>query len=147
MERRVERLAARVSQARRTRTTSRGYVKKTLVTPARLPDINRRSGVSCSDPLMSTARICSYATNLMAAYGKIRNNVAECPRNNPDGPSLWVMSRIAFTTPSHEPLYFANCGLEAWKRIFTRSRGAIKVFAYTVYVSLLDLLRVFCLSR
>ena len=44
-------------------------------------------------------------------------------------PSCRLMSRIAVTTPNHEPVYFANWGLEAWKRILTRSRGATTVLA------------------
>ena len=44
-------------------------------------------------------------------------------------PSCRLMSRMAVTTPNHDPVYLANCGLDAWKRIFTRSSGATTVFA------------------
>jgi hypothetical protein len=39
---------------------------------------------------------------------------------------------MASGKPDQEPVYFANVGLEVWKRIFTRSRGATNVFAYMV---------------
>lgn len=66
----------------------------------------------------------------MPEYGKMRRRVAECPRNNPRRPSLVLISRIARTRPSQWPVYFANWGLEVWKRILTRSRGPTTVFAY-----------------
>lgn len=56
---REERESCFVSKASRTRITSRGYVKNTLVTPAREPESRRRSGVSLEAEGMMTERICS----------------------------------------------------------------------------------------
>jgi hypothetical protein len=108
-------------------------VKKTLVTPAKLPLNSLRIGVSCAGEWMIAERICSYARNLMAAYGKIRSKVAECPRKSPRVPSSRYMSFIAVITPNELPAYFANWGFEAWKRILTRSRGATNVLACLIH--------------
>lgn len=118
-----------VSQASRTLITSSGYVLNTEHIPARLPAANRRYGVSCSLVGITTARTCSYARNLIPPYGKMRSNVAECPRKRPPTPLEACMSRIAFAAPLHDPMYFSNLGLLAWKRILTRSSGATTVFA------------------
>lgn len=56
-----------VSKAKRTRITSRGYVRKTLIIPAALPERKRRMGVSCAGVFITRARICSYARNFMPA--------------------------------------------------------------------------------
>lgn len=48
-----------VSNASRTRMSSRGYVKNTEVTPAKLPETRRRIAVSLSWDGIMTARICS----------------------------------------------------------------------------------------
>lgn len=109
--------------------TSRGYVKKTEIQPAIDPDANLRMCVSLSREGMTTARTCSYAKNLIPAYGKIRNNVAECPRKSPNGPSWPYISFIAYPTPLQLPAYFLNSGFAVWKRTLTRSRGATNVFA------------------
>jgi hypothetical protein len=42
---------------------------------------------------------------------------------------------MAMTTPNQEPVYFANWGLLAWKRILTLSRGATTVLAWRGGVS------------
>ena len=47
------------------------------------------------------------------------------------------MSFMADMTPNQEPVYLANCGDEAWKRIFTRSSGPTRVLALVVLVILL----------
>jgi hypothetical protein len=60
----------------------------------------------------------------------MRRRVAEWPRKRPRTPAWALMSRIAVTTPNQEPVYLANCGLDAWKRIFTRSRGPTTVLAW-----------------
>lgn len=60
----------------------------------------------------------------------MRRRVTECPLKRPDTPSCALMSRMARTTPNQEPVYFANCGFEAWKRILTRSRGAMRVLPW-----------------
>src|SRR5688572_22783939 len=59
MEDNDERPSRFVSNANRTRMTSRGYVKKTEVTPARPPLTSRLSGVSYSFLGMRADRICS----------------------------------------------------------------------------------------
>ncbi len=56
-----------VSNAKRTRITSKGYVKKTEVIPAMEPLVRRRSEVSCAGVAIIMERSCSYARNLMAA--------------------------------------------------------------------------------
>ena len=97
-----------VSNASRTRITSKGYVKKTEVMPAREPDANLRAVVSLDLSGIRICRICSYARNLMPAYGKIRSSVAEWPRNSPRVPSALLISRRALNMPNHVPVYFAN---------------------------------------
>ena len=64
----------------------------------------------------------------------MRRSVAEWPWKRPRIPSCWLMSRIALTMPNHDPVYFANWGLEAWKRILTRSRGPTTVLAWDLCV-------------
>jgi len=71
----------------------------------------------------------------MAAYGNIRRSVAECPRKSPTTPSLRRISCTAASTPAQLPVYLMNCGFEAWNKIFTRSRGAMRVFACQKVVS------------
>ena len=83
IERRVEPCDARVSNANRTRITSNGYVKNTDTMPAKLPLAKRLTGVSCDLFFMKTDLICSYARNLIPAYGKIRRTVAEWPLKRP----------------------------------------------------------------
>lgn len=100
------------------------------MTPASDPDANRRHDFSCCGLRIRTLRICSYATNLIAAYGKIRSSVAECPRNSPSSPSCRRISCTAWKTPDQLPEYLRNFGFEAWKRILTRSSGAMRVFAW-----------------
>lgn len=118
-----------VSYANLTRIKSKGYVKNTDAKPDKEPDINLLPAVSYKSFGMRICLICSYATNLIAAYGNIRNNVIEWPWYSPHTPSLFQIRLPASIRPRKVPLYLINSGFDVWKRIFIRSKGATSVFA------------------
>jgi hypothetical protein len=96
------------------------------VTPARLPETKRRNGVSYSLEGMITARICSYAIKRTEGFqGLYKGHSVTLLRIFP-----YAAIKFLAYEPVQLPVYLANWGFDAWKRIFTRSRGATTVLAY-----------------